>query len=80
MTIDLLPNISREDFVIWNYKTKELVEDADIVYHYTTIIEMINGFDLSLQDDEEIKCVAELPLKWQKEINEAIENTKNNPY
>ena len=69
-------NISREDFVIWKPKTKELVEDADTVYHYTTIIELINNFDLSLQDDEEIICVAELPLRLQEEINNAIELTK----
>jgi hypothetical protein len=73
---ELLNNISREDFVIWKPKTKELVEDADIVYHYTTIIEMINNFDLSLQDDEEIICVASLPWRLQEEINSAIELTK----
>jgi hypothetical protein len=71
-----MKNISREDFVIWKPKTKELVEDADTVYHYTTIIELINNFELSLQDDEEIICVAELPLSLQKEISNAIELTK----
>ena len=71
-----MKNISREDFVIWKRKTKELVEDADTVYHYTTIIELINNFELSLQDDEEIICVAELPLRLQEEISNAIELTK----
>jgi hypothetical protein len=71
-----MKNISREDFVIWKPITKELVEDADIVYHYTSIIELINTFSLSLQDDEEIICVAELPLRLQEEISNAIELTK----
>ena len=71
-----MDNISKYDFVIWKPKTKELVEDSDIVYHYTTIIEMINTFSLSLQDDEEIISVAELPMNLQREINNSIERTK----
>jgi hypothetical protein len=71
-----MKNISREDFVIWNYKDRKLIEDSDTVYHYTTIIEMINTFQLSLQDNQELICVAELPLRLQEEISNAIELTK----
>jgi hypothetical protein len=71
-----MKNVSREDFVIWNYKDMKLIEDSDIVYHYTTIIEMINTFQLSLQDNQELICVAELPLRLQEEISNAIELTK----
>ena len=71
-----MKNISREDFVIWNYKDRKLIEDSDTVYHYTTIIEMINTFQLLLQDNQELICVAELPLRLQEEISNAIELTK----
>jgi len=71
-----MKNVRREDFVIWNYKDRKLIEDSDTVYHYTTIIEMINTFQLSLQDNQELICVAELPLRLQEEISNAIELTK----
>jgi hypothetical protein len=75
--VKLLENISQEDFVIWKPKTKELIEEADIVYHYTTIIEMINNDkQFLLGSDEEIICVASLPIRLQKVVNEAIERTK----
>ena len=71
-----LNNISKDDYIIWNKSINEPVDDLDIVYHHTTIVEMINDCELSLQDDEEIICVAELPLKWQYKINSAIQNIK----
>jgi len=71
-----MKNISNEDFVIWNYKTKKLIEESDIVYHYTTIIELINNSGIHLQDNEEIICVVALPLILQQEISNAIELTK----
>jgi hypothetical protein len=37
---------------------------------------MINTFQLSLQDNQELICVAELPLRLQEEISNAIELTK----
>ena len=71
-----MKNISKEDYVLWNYKTKELVEDADTVYHYTSIIELLNdGMVLELAKEEFI-CVTELPLELQRKISEAIEKTK----
>lgn len=69
-------NISREDYIIWNTIKEEPVDDLDTVYHHSTIIEMLNNFEISLQEGEEFKCVAELPLKWQYKINIAIQNTK----
>jgi hypothetical protein len=68
-------NISREDFVLWNTKYDRPIEGLDIVYHYTSIVELFNdGF--TLLNNQEFRCVAELPLRWQKRFNECIELTK----
>ena len=69
-------NISKEDYVIWDIEKNEPIEGLDNVYHFTTIIEMLNNYELSIQDGEEFKCVAELPLSWKIKINRAIEQTK----
>ena len=72
-----MKNISREDYIIWNYVKKQPTDRLDIVYHYTSLVELVNdGYELGL--DEEYVCVAELPLKWQRKISEAIEKTKSN--
>jgi hypothetical protein len=68
-------NISREDFVLWNTKYDRPIEGLDIVYHYTSIVELFND-GLTLLNNEEFRCVAELPLGWQKRFNECIELTK----
>lgn len=71
-----MKNISKEDFIIWDIKENRPLEGLGIVYHYTTIIELINSFQFSLGVYEEIICVAELPLKWQRKISDAIELSK----
>lgn len=70
-----MKNISKEDFIIWNNKTKSPVDRLDIVFHYTTLVELMND-KFVLSNDEEVRCVAALPLSWQHKINEAIERTK----
>ena len=72
----ILNNISKEDYIIWDNDKNEPLEDLDIVYHYTSIVELINDDNFGLKSNEEIKCVAELPLKWQRKINQAIEDCK----
>ena len=72
----ILNNISKEDYIIWDNEKNEPLEDLDIVYHYTSIVELINDDNFALRSNEEIRCVAELPLKWQKRINQAIEGCK----
>ena len=72
----ILNNISKEDYIIWDNEKNEPLEDLDIVYHYTSIVELINDDNFGLKGNEEIRCVAELPLKWQKRINQAIEDCK----
>jgi hypothetical protein len=70
-----LKNISKEDFIIWNYKTNAPKEGLDTVYHYTTLVELVNdGF--KLDDNEQFLSVRELPMRWQTIINSAIERTK----
>ena len=72
----ILNNISKEDYIIWDNDKNEPLEDLDIVYHYTSIVELFNDDNFGLKSNEEIKCVAELPLKWQRKINQAIEDCK----
>ena len=74
--LETMENINKQDFIIWNKVTKEPIENLDIVYHYTTIIEMINDNCLVLGENEELICIAELPLRIQKQINETIGLTK----
>jgi len=72
----ILNNISNQDYIIWDNDKNQPLEDLDIVYHYTSIVELFNDRNFGLKSNEEIKCVAELPLKWQKKINQAIEDCK----
>jgi hypothetical protein len=72
----ILNNISKEDYIIWDNEKNEPLEDLDTVYHYTSIVELFNDDNFGLKGNEEIRCVAELPLKWQKKINQAIEDCK----
>ena len=68
-------NISRFDYILWDKSNNKPLERLDIVYHYTSIIELINdGFKLN--ESEEFVCVAELPIAWQEKINIAIEENK----
>ena len=70
-----MKNISREDYIIWDNVKKQPTDRLDIVYHYTSLVELVNdGYELGL--DEEYVCVAELPLEWQRKISEAIEKNK----
>ena len=72
----VLNNISKEDYIIWDNEKNEPLEEWDSVYHYTSIVDLFNDDDFALKGNEEIRCVAELPLKWQKKINQAIEDCK----
>lgn len=72
----ILKNISKEDYVIWNTLHKAPIEAYDTVYHYTSIIEMINTSSFKLADNEEITCIAELPMKEQYKYSYEIEKNK----
>ena len=69
-------NISKEDFILWDTINDKPLEDFDTVYHYTTVVEIINDFGFKLSEGQELRCVAELSLAWQKVISDAIEQTK----
>ena len=70
-----LPNLSKEDYVIWDSKTNSPKEALDTVYHYTSIMELINdGFKLN--DGEEFVCVKALPIKWQMLYNAELQKYK----
>ena len=68
--LEITNNISEENYIIWDIIKDEPVDD--MLYHHSTLIKMINNFELSLQEGEEIKCVSELPLKWKLKYNKII--------
>jgi len=78
----LEPNISRQDFIIWDTINNKPAEDYDTIYHYTTIVELINTGELyqitglNILKGQEIVCLAELTPLWQKIISKAIEQNK----
>jgi hypothetical protein len=69
-------NISKEDFILWDTINDKPLENFDTVYHYTTVVEIINDSGFKLSESQELRCVAELSLAWQKVISDAIEQTK----
>jgi hypothetical protein len=70
-----LPNILKEDYVLWNIKNNCPVEGNDIVYHYTALIELFNN-GMHIEDDEEFVCIKSIPLRWQILYNAEIERSK----
>jgi hypothetical protein len=71
----LLPNISREDYVLWDIKNNCPVEDLDIVYHYTSLIEFLND-GMKIKEGEQFWCIKSIPLRWQILYNAEIERNK----
>lgn len=70
-----MKNISKEDYIIWDSVSQSPLEDLEVVYHYTTLIDIVNdGF--KLREGHSWMCVASLPMSLQKQISEAIEKTK----
>ena len=70
-----MKNISIEDYVSWDTINNTLFEHPEIVYHYTSVVEMVNN-GYAYREGLELRCVAELSLGWQRIISEAIELTK----
>jgi hypothetical protein len=71
-----MKNISKEDFILWDTINDEPLEHHDTVYHYTTVVEIINTDGFKLSEGQELRCVASLSKGWQTIISEAIEQTK----
>jgi len=68
-------NISKEDYIIWDFENNIPAEPLDVVYHYTTLIDIVND-GLKLYHGHRWEPVAGLPIEWQEKISEAIEKTK----
>ena len=52
------------------------ISPFDVVYHYTSIIEMINDGGLSLAEGEEIVSMTKLPKELQNKYIKAIKENK----
>jgi hypothetical protein len=70
-----LPNILKEDFVAWDTKNNCPKESLDIVYHYTSLIKLMND-GMQLEEDEEFVCIKSIPLRWQVLYDAEIERNK----
>lgn len=69
-----LPNILEEDYVLWDKKNNRPVEEWDIIYHYTALIELFNN-GMHIEDNEEFVCIKSIPLRWQILYNAEIERS-----
>ena len=67
-----MKNISKEDYIIWSDEKNAPLESLDIVYHYSSVVDLINS-DFKLGENEMFVRVTELPLEWQYKIDKAIE-------
>jgi hypothetical protein len=67
-------NISKEDFILWDTVNNQPLESHDTVYHYTTVVEIINTDGFKLLEGQSLIRVSELSLDWQRIISEAIAN------
>ena len=54
------------------YAKNAPLENLDIVYHYTSVVDLINS-DFKLGENEMFVRVIDLPLEWQYKIGKAIE-------
>jgi len=64
---------THEDYVLWDTEKNTFVEHPSIIYHFTSIIELINdGFQL--KQTESFVCVNELTKKDQMIIEECIKD------
>lgn len=70
-----LKYISQEDYILWNDRTDEPLEDLDTVYHYTSVIDLMNQ-DFNLGYHEFVIRLTDLPFAWQIKINNAIKKLK----
>lgn len=70
-----LPNILKEDFVAWDTKNNCPKESLDIIYHYTSLIGLMND-GMQLEADEEFVCIKSIPLRWQVLYDAEIERNK----
>jgi hypothetical protein len=70
-----MKNISKEDFILWDTVNDKPLEHHDTVYHYTTVVEIINTDGFKLSEGQSLIRVSELSIDWQKIISKAIEQT-----
>jgi hypothetical protein len=70
-----MKNISKEDFILWDTVNDKPLEHQDTVYHYTTVVEIINTDGFKLSEGQSLIRVSELSIDWQKIISKAIEQT-----
>jgi hypothetical protein len=47
-------NISKEDFILWDTINDKPLENFDTVYHYTTVVEIINDSGFELSESQEL--------------------------
>jgi hypothetical protein len=69
-------HINSEDYILWDIKRNFPFENLDDVYHYTTVVDLINeGFKLG--EGVIFRRIIGLSLGWQVEISMAIRKSKS---
>ena len=70
MKVKLYPT----DYVIVDSQTKKPLEGYDIIYHYTSVIEVLN--EKLINDGYEFMCMTELPKEEKEQFKQAIKETE----
>lgn len=68
-------NITDQDYVIVNTVKNKSVDPYDVVYHHSTIMDMLNNNQLQLHENEKIVCVKDLPQSEQIAFSRALEDS-----
>jgi hypothetical protein len=66
-----MEELSNEDYVLLkNGKPYSL----DVIYHYTSVIELFNDYEFNLENGEEFVCMTDLSIELQKEYLKELNN------
>lgn len=66
-------NINAQNYIVWDTVNNKPKENPYTVYHFTTIIEMINIHGrFRMYKGEELKPLTKLTIAWQRTISSAI--------
>lgn len=67
-----MEQLSNEDYVL--LKNGQPLESLDVIYHFTSVIEMFNHYDFNLKKGEEFVCMTDLSSLLQKKYIKELNN------
>jgi len=61
-----MDNLYNSDYVIVDKKTQKPIESFNVVYHYSTIVELVNSGECPLHEGEEFLSMTQLSEELQQ--------------